>query len=39
MVICKIIFGITVVYIAVVTYLYLTSEMPDLADIEETSWE
>ncbi len=39
MVICKIIFGITVVYIAVVVYLYLTSEMPDLPDVEETSWE
>ncbi len=37
MLVGKIIFGITVVYIAVIVYLYLTSEMPDLADIEEPS--
>ena len=33
------ILGITFVYIAVVVYLYLTTAMPDLLDMQEISWE
>jgi len=34
-----IIIGITLLYIAVIVYLYLTSEMPDLLDWEEMGLE
>jgi len=34
----SIIVGITLLYIVVVVYLYLTSEMPDMPDWEEESW-
>ncbi len=33
------ILGITLVYIAVVAYLYLTTAMPDLPDVQELRWE
>ena len=33
------ILGITLVYIAVGVYLYLTAAMPDLLDMQEISWE
>jgi hypothetical protein len=34
-----IIIGITLLYITVIVYLYLTSEMPDIPDWEEMGWE
>ena len=34
----NIIVGITFFYIAVVVYLFLTSEMPDTPDWEEEGW-
>jgi hypothetical protein len=34
-----IIIGITILYIAAIVYLYLTSEMPDLMDVEEIRYQ
>ncbi len=34
-----IIIGITFLYITVIVYLYLTSAMPGLLDVEEISYE
>jgi len=34
-----ILLGITLLYVCVVTYLYLTSELPDLPDLEEEGSE
>ena len=33
------ILGVTILYIVVVVYLYLTSEMPDTPDWDELGWK